>query len=91
MDLLFRTAAFDELAVLQDDDAVIVDDALEAMGDADYDAVMQSCADDALHHRVGLLVRRRSGFVQNKNPRRAKQPVGQVTENGQLQVRIKLR
>jgi hypothetical protein len=52
---------------------------------------MQSCADDALHHRVGLLVRRRSGFVQNKNPRRAKQPVGQVTGNGQLQVRIKLK
>ncbi len=53
-DLLFGTTQFDQLTILEDDNAVVVDNAFETMCDADNDTIMEGCADDVLDHRVGF-------------------------------------
>lgn len=71
-DLLFGTAAFDQFAVLHDDDSVVIDDTLETMSNADDDRIFQCCANDTLNHGVRVHISGRRGLVKNENSCRTK-------------------
>lgn len=64
---LVGIALLHDLAAIEHDDAVVVENALQAMRDGDDGLAAEVLSDHLLHDLVGVLVDRAGGFVQDEN------------------------
>lgn len=75
-----RIALLHDLSAVENDDAVVVEDALQTMSDGDDRLAAEILSDDLLHNLIGMLVDGASGLIQNQNLAGVEDSAGQTEE-----------